>query len=112
MTDVYAQRRQRVLAQLAPDSIMVLSAAPELLVGRDTHLRYVVDAEVYYLTGYTEPDTVLVLDRSAAYRAARRVRAPWCARKSAHRRSLPARLAPPPASADPNSQRMRPARMQ
>ncbi len=62
MTDVYAQRRQRVLAQLAPDSIMVLSAAPELLVGRDTHLRYVVDAEVYYLTGYTEPDTVLVLD--------------------------------------------------
>ncbi len=62
MTDVFAQRRRRVLQQLSAGDIMVLTAASELLIGRDTHLRYVVDAELYYLTGYTEPDAVLVLD--------------------------------------------------
>src|SRR5688572_2774571 len=60
--DVFAMRRARVLEQLGPDAVMVLAAAPEILIGRDTHLRYVVDAELYYLTGYTEPDAVLVLD--------------------------------------------------
>jgi Xaa-Pro aminopeptidase len=62
MTDIFAQRRQHVLRQLANGGVLVLAAAPELLIGRDTHLRYVVDAELYYLTGYTEPDAVLVLD--------------------------------------------------
>ena len=62
MSDTFAQRRQRVLQELANGDVLVLAAAPELLVGRDTHLRYVVDAELYYLTGYTEPDAVLVLD--------------------------------------------------
>jgi Xaa-Pro aminopeptidase len=62
MTDRYAQRRQRVLQELTHGGVLVLAAAPELMVGRDTHLRYVVDAELYYLTGYTEPDAVLVLD--------------------------------------------------
>ena len=66
MIDTFAERRQRVLQQLAADGgALVLAAAPELLVGRDTHLRYVVDAELYYLTGYTEPDAVLVLDPAA-----------------------------------------------
>lgn len=62
MNDTFSLRRQRILEQLSPDGIMVLAAAPELLIGRDTHLRYVVDAELFYLTGYTEPDAVLVLD--------------------------------------------------
>lgn len=62
MSDAFARRRARVLEQLAPDGIMVLAAAPEILIGRDTHLRYVVDAELYYLTGYQEPDAALVLD--------------------------------------------------
>ena len=63
--DVYARRRAQVLKQLGPDAALVIAAAPELVVGRDTHLRYVVDAELYYLTGYTEPDAVLVLDPNA-----------------------------------------------
>ena len=40
---------------------MILAATPEVTIGRDTHLRYVVDAELYYLTGYTEPDAIVVL---------------------------------------------------
>lgn len=62
MTTPYASRRQRVLERLAPDSVLILAAAPELLIGRDTHLRYMVDADLYYLTGYTEPDAVLLLN--------------------------------------------------
>jgi Xaa-Pro aminopeptidase len=66
MTDVFAQRRARALEQLGPDGILLLAAAPELVIGRDTHLRYVVDAELYYLTGYTEPGAVLLLDPASA----------------------------------------------
>jgi Xaa-Pro aminopeptidase len=40
---------------------MVLGAAPELQIGYDTELRYAVDPELFYLTGYTEPEAVLVL---------------------------------------------------
>lgn len=60
--DVFASRRARVLEQLAPDSVMLLAAHPELLIGRDMHLRYVADPEIYYLTGFTEPDAVVLLD--------------------------------------------------
>jgi Xaa-Pro aminopeptidase len=66
MTDVYAKRRAAVLKKLGPRGALVLSAAHEIMVGRDTELRYVVDAEVYYLTGYTEPEAVLVLTRAAS----------------------------------------------
>ena len=56
----HAARRARVLAALG-DNALILGAAPEVVVGRDTELRYVVDSDLYYLTGYTEPQAVLVL---------------------------------------------------
>lgn len=65
MIENYARRRAAVLGQLAPGAVMVIAAAPEITIGRDTHLRYVIDAEMYYLTGYGEPDAVLVLDPSS-----------------------------------------------
>jgi Xaa-Pro aminopeptidase len=39
---------------------MIVIASPELMVG-DTELRYVVDPELYWLSGYTEPEAVAVL---------------------------------------------------
>lgn len=54
-------RRARALAALGEHAALVLPAAPELHVGRDVELRYQVDPELYYLTGYTEPDAVAVL---------------------------------------------------
>jgi Xaa-Pro aminopeptidase len=66
MEAVYAQRRQRVLELLgATNGALVVAAAPELRVGSDGEVRYVPDADLYYLTGYTEPDAVLVLCPSA-----------------------------------------------
>jgi Xaa-Pro aminopeptidase len=57
---VYRGRRERVLAALGEHAALVLAASPELQVGRDTELRYLVDPELYYLTGYCEPEAVAV----------------------------------------------------
>jgi Xaa-Pro aminopeptidase len=64
MSEIFAKRRAAVLERLGETGALVLGAAPELLVGRDTELRYVVDAELFYLTGYTEPEAILVLNPS------------------------------------------------
>lgn len=61
-SNAYAQRRRAVLDLLGETAALVLSASPELVVGRDTELRYIADAELFYLTGYTEPEAVLVLN--------------------------------------------------
>ena len=57
----FAARRAAVMRALGEDAALVLAATPEVVVGRDTELPYYVDAEIYYLTGYEEPEAVLVL---------------------------------------------------
>lgn len=56
-----AARRARVLERLGEGAALVLPAAPELRAGRDLELRYRPDPDLYYLTGYTEPEAVAVL---------------------------------------------------
>lgn len=65
--DVYRQRRERVLAALraAGGGVAIFPTAPEVLRNRDTGYPYRHDSYFYYLTGFTEPDAVLVLDASA-----------------------------------------------
>jgi Xaa-Pro aminopeptidase len=58
---LYAARRARVLRALGTDAVMVLPAAPEPRIGRDVELRYQPDPDLYYLTGYPEPEAVAVL---------------------------------------------------
>jgi Xaa-Pro aminopeptidase len=58
---VFGARRRRVLEALGERGAMVLPAAPEVRVGRDLELRYRVDPELWYLTGYAEPEAVAVL---------------------------------------------------
>jgi Xaa-Pro aminopeptidase len=62
----FANRRARVLAELGEDRALVVSAGPELRVGLDGELRYVTDSYLYWLTGYTEPEAVLVLSPASA----------------------------------------------
>jgi Xaa-Pro aminopeptidase len=64
--DVHAARRTRVLDALGDDGALVIAAAPELHVG-DTELRYLPDPDFFYLTGYLEPEAVLVLCPSAEH---------------------------------------------
>lgn len=54
-------RRARVLSALGHDAAMILPAAPEIVVGRDTELRYAADPDLWYLTGYEQPEAVAVL---------------------------------------------------
>ena len=58
---IYASRRQRLMSELG-DGIAILPTAPELVRNGDAHYAYRFDSSFYYLTGFAEPEAVLVLD--------------------------------------------------
>ncbi|MFM0625768.1 aminopeptidase P N-terminal domain-containing protein [Paraburkholderia xenovorans] len=66
--DVYRTRRERVLAALRAlgGGVAIVPTAPEALRNRDADYPYRHDSYFYYLTGFTEPEALLVLDASAA----------------------------------------------
>jgi Xaa-Pro aminopeptidase len=57
----YATRRARLLAQMQPGAVAVLPTAPEVARNSDSDYLYRHDSYFYYLTGFTEPDSTLVL---------------------------------------------------
>ncbi len=57
---IYRARRQRVLEQMG-EGVMVIATAPEVPRNRDTHYPYRHDSYFYWLTGFNEPEAVLVL---------------------------------------------------
>ena len=57
---VYAGRRAR-LNQLMQRGVAVIATAPEQARNRDSHYPYRFDSYFYYLTGFPEPEAVLVL---------------------------------------------------
>jgi len=57
----YAARRARLAAQMQPGAVAVLPTAPEVARNSDTDYPYRHDSYFYYLTGFTEPESVLVL---------------------------------------------------
>ncbi|MCM2492078.1 aminopeptidase P N-terminal domain-containing protein [Burkholderia glumae] len=66
--DVYRQRRARVLAALRATGggVAIVPTAPQALRNRDADYPYRHDSYFYYLTGFSEPDALLVLDANAA----------------------------------------------
>jgi len=56
----YRKRRER-LAQAMGGGVAVIPTAPERIRNRDTHYPYRFDSHFYYLTGFTEPEAVLVV---------------------------------------------------
>lgn len=61
MQQDYAARRQRVLDYIGNDGIMFISAADEILRAGDTPYYFRQNSNFYYLTGFNEPEAVLVL---------------------------------------------------
>jgi Xaa-Pro aminopeptidase len=59
----YLERRRR-LAQAMGEGVAVVPTAPERVRNRDTHFPYRFDSHFYYLTGFPEPDALLVLASS------------------------------------------------
>ena len=57
----FARRRKALMALMEPNSIAILPAAKEKLRSRDTDYPYRQDSDFYYLTGFSEPEAVLVL---------------------------------------------------
>ncbi|PEH84760.1 aminopeptidase P N-terminal domain-containing protein [Burkholderia gladioli] len=66
--DVYRQRRARVLAALraAGGGVAIVPTAQEVMRNRDAGYPFRHDSYFYYLSGFCEPDALLVLDASAA----------------------------------------------
>jgi Xaa-Pro aminopeptidase len=62
MTDFkHFQQRRQHLAEHMRRGVAVIPTAPERLRNRDAHYPYRFDSYFYYLTGFTEPEAVLVL---------------------------------------------------
>jgi len=57
---VHASRRARLAAALG-DGIAIVATAPEVPRNRDTHYPYRHDSYFYWLTGFAEPEAVVVL---------------------------------------------------
>ena len=64
---LYRGRRER-LARALPDGVAVVPTAPERVRNRDSHYPYRFDSHFYYLTGFPEPEAVLVVVGGAAPR--------------------------------------------
>jgi Xaa-Pro aminopeptidase len=57
----FARRRKQLMRMAANDAILVLPAAPERIRSHDTHYPYRQDSDFWYLSGFPEPEAVLVL---------------------------------------------------
>ncbi len=60
-TALYAQRRARLAALLGARGIAIIPTAPEQQRNRDADFLYRHDSYFYYLTGFTEPKSWLVI---------------------------------------------------
>ena len=56
-----ARRRRALMGAAGDGAILILPAATERVRSRDTHYPYRQDSDFWYLTGFAEPEAVLVL---------------------------------------------------
>jgi Xaa-Pro aminopeptidase len=61
LSDDLAARRARVMDRLGPDAMLILWSAPTARYSNDVDYVYRQDSNLYYLTGFTQPETMLVL---------------------------------------------------
>ncbi|MBX2807930.1 MAG: Xaa-Pro aminopeptidase [Cellvibrionaceae bacterium] len=57
----FVRRRQALMAQMEPNSIAILPSATEKIRNRDVAYPFRQDSDFYYLSGFVEPEAVLVL---------------------------------------------------
>ena len=63
---VFAQRRQAVMERLGSNAVLVVASLPERLRTGDAQYAFRQHSDVLYLTGFGEPQTVVVLRPGAA----------------------------------------------
>jgi len=80
---VYAARRARLAAQMQPGAVALLGTAPEVVRNGDSDYPYRHDSYFYYLTGFAEPESLLVLCAALGERPARAIL--FCREKNVER---------------------------
>ena len=61
MPGEYKARRSELAKRLPKNSIAIIPAASEALRSGDSHYRFRQDSDFYYLTGFNEPDALLLI---------------------------------------------------
>ena len=61
LQDDLKARRARVMERLTPQSLAIVWSAPTRVYSGDVDYEYRQDSNLLYLTGITQPDTILVL---------------------------------------------------
>ena len=55
----FRERRQKLIAHMG-EGVAIIPTAPEVIRNRDSHYPYRFDSSYYYLTGFKEPESVLI----------------------------------------------------
>lgn len=63
--DEFSNRRQALLAKMAPASAALIFAAPEATRSADSEYPYRQNSDFWYFTGFNEPQALLILIKSA-----------------------------------------------
>ena len=79
----FAARRARLCERMQPGAVAILSTAPEVPRNSDSDYPYRHDSYFYYLTGFKEPDSMLVLVAAHGGTAAQAIL--FCRQKNAER---------------------------
>jgi Xaa-Pro aminopeptidase len=69
----FAARRARLAQAMQPGAVAVLATAPEVPRNSDSDYPYRHDSYFYYLTGFTEPESMLVLVAASGDKPARAI---------------------------------------
>lgn len=59
--EIFKRRRDRVSKAMSPNSALIVAANPEMIRNDDVHYPYRQDSNMYYLTGFEEPESFLLL---------------------------------------------------
>jgi len=57
----FTRRRKRLMQMMDKDSVAILPAAPIRMRNRDVEYPYRPDSDFFYLTGFSEPEAVMIL---------------------------------------------------
>ena len=60
---LHQTRRERLLTSIPDNSVVLVPAAVELTRSRDTEYPFRQDSDFFYLTGFNEPDALLILSK-------------------------------------------------
>ena len=71
----YLARQHKLLAKMKDNSVAIIPAAKEITRSRDTEFPFRQDSDFFYLTGFNEPDAMLVLIKGEEQKSVIYVRA-------------------------------------